>query len=63
MVTVFCTDDLVKNKQINCSTIVRELAKSIEGGGGGQDFFATAGGKNAAGLEEALQKGRNLELN
>jgi len=59
MVTVFATDDLVKDKGINCGNIVRELAKSIEGGGGGQAFFATAGGKKVEGLDEALEKGKS----
>ena len=60
MLAVFASDDLVKDRGINCSHIVRELAKSIEGGGGGQPFYATAGGKRAEGLNEALEQGKSL---
>jgi alanyl-tRNA synthetase len=49
------SDDLVKNG-LNASSIVREAAKNIQGGGGGQAYFATAGGKNTAGLEMALEE-------
>jgi alanyl-tRNA synthetase len=41
-------------------TIVREWAKEINGGGGGQAFYATAGGSNAAGMKSALEKARNF---
>ena len=46
--------------KFNASTLVRELAKEIQGGGGGQPFFATAGGKNVAGLGAAIGKAEEL---
>jgi alanyl-tRNA synthetase len=54
-ITLMLGDDLVK-KGLNASQVVREAAKHIEGSGGGQPFFATAGGKNCDGLNAALQK-------
>jgi len=56
MISVMISDNLVKDKGLNASTIIREAAKEIQGGGGGQPFYATAGGKNPAGLEKALAK-------
>ena len=58
--SVAISDDLVTEKQLNASQMVRELAKHIQGGGGGQAFFATAGGKNPSGLEAALAQARTL---
>ena len=55
-ITVMLSENLVKDKNLNASNIVRELAKEIQGGGGGQPFYATAGGKNAAGLPAVLNK-------
>lgn len=54
--TCVIAESLVTEKQLNASAIVRELAKEINGGGGGQAFFATAGGTDASGLERALTK-------
>jgi alanyl-tRNA synthetase len=42
-------------KGLNAGTLVREAAKAIQGGGGGQPHFATAGGKNTTGLSEAVK--------
>ncbi len=56
MLTCYISKELVALKNLNAGHVVRELGKYIQGGGGGQPFFATAGGKNVAGIEEALAK-------
>jgi alanyl-tRNA synthetase len=55
---VMISENLIKEKGFNAATIIRELAKEIQGGGGGQPHVATAGGKNPAGIEAALEKAR-----
>ena len=59
LLTVALTDDIVKDG-LNASQAVREAAKAIKGGGGGQPFFAQAGGKDASGLADAMGKLREL---
>lgn len=54
--TIMLSDNLVSEKGMNASAIIREIAKEINGGGGGQPFYATAGGKNPAGILKALEK-------
>ncbi len=56
MLSCYISKELVASKNLNASIVVRELGKFIQGGGGGQPFFATAGGKNIAGIDEALEK-------
>ena len=58
--SVAISEDLVDRKGLNAGQIIREIAKEIHGGGGGQAFFATAGGKNPKGLKNALAKTKNL---
>ncbi len=57
---VMLDDETAKTGALNAQTLVRELAKDIQGGGGGQPFFATAGGKNVAGLAAALARAEGL---
>jgi len=50
----------VKDKVLNAGQMVRELAKEIKGGGGGQPFFATAGGKDLSGLDQVVVKANEM---
>ena len=58
MVTI--SETLTKEKDLHAGNMVRELAKEIQGGGGGQAFFATAGGKDVEGLDAAIQKAESF---
>ena len=52
--SIIISDNLTKEKDLHAGNIIREVSKHIQGGGGGQPFFATAGGKNPAGLKDAM---------
>jgi alanyl-tRNA synthetase len=58
--TVILSKNIVEEKGLDAGKIVRELGKHIQGGGGGQAHFATAGGKNPAGIDEALTAAKEL---
>jgi alanyl-tRNA synthetase len=55
-ILVMVCDSLVREKNINATAIIKEIAGEINGGGGGQPFLASAGGKKPAGIESALRK-------
>jgi alanyl-tRNA synthetase len=57
---VILSDQLAKDGKINAVDLVRAIAKEIQGGGGGQPFFASAGGKNAQGLQKAIDMASEL---
>jgi alanyl-tRNA synthetase len=57
---VMLPDSLIQDRKLNAGQVVKELAKNIKGGGGGQPFFATAGGSDLSGLDAALAQGKAL---
>ncbi|GAB2981248.1 alanine--tRNA ligase [Mucilaginibacter puniceus] len=59
-ITVMIAENLVKDKGLHAGNIVKELAKEIKGGGGGQPFFATAGGSDLSGLDNVLVKAKSF---
>ena len=60
ILSCYVSKPLVESHDLNAGQIVRTLGKYIQGGGGGQPFFATAGGKNPAGIPEALKAAEGL---
>ncbi|MBR1941467.1 MAG: alanine--tRNA ligase [Bacteroidaceae bacterium] len=56
LLSVMISEDLVNERQLNAGKLVREAAKLIQGGGGGQPYYATAGGKNKDGIHAAVDK-------
>ncbi|PKQ65576.1 alanine--tRNA ligase [Labilibaculum filiforme] len=61
-ITIMFSDNLVKEYDLNAGAIIREAAKEIQGGGGGQPFFASAGGKDSKGLEKAIEVAKKMVL-
>ncbi len=59
-ISVIIDDELVKSKNLNAGTIIKDLAKEINGGGGGQPFYAQAGGSKLDGLQAAIEKANGL---
>lgn len=60
LLSIAFSEDLAKEKGWHAGNMVRELAKEIRGGGGGQPFFATAGGSDPSGLDKALSKAKEM---
>lgn len=60
MLSIIISDNLVAERKLHAGNLVKELAKEIQGGGGGQPFYATAGGNNVNGLEAALAKASTI---
>ncbi|MEA1878654.1 MAG: alanine--tRNA ligase [Bacteroidota bacterium] len=58
--SIMITDDLISKDALNAGKTIREAARLMQGGGGGQPFFATAGGKNPDGLDNAMDEAFNL---
>lgn len=56
MLSLIISDNLVKERQWNASEIIRKISRHIEGGGGGQAFYATAGGKKPDGVSQAIKE-------
>ena len=58
--TCLITEDLAAERDLNAGQVIRDLARHIQGGGGGQPFFATAGGKKVEGMADALAAARSV---
>jgi alanyl-tRNA synthetase len=56
MLTCYISKELATERGYDAGKVVRELGKLIHGGGGGQNFYATAGGKNPGGIPKVLEK-------
>ena len=59
-ISCFISKDIVEEKELDASEIVKELSQLIDGSGGGQSFFATAGGKNINGIKSVLSQSEKI---
>lgn len=59
-IAVIIDETVMKDKNLHAGNIVKELAREMKGGGGGQPYFATAGGSDLSGLDKAIEKGKSL---
>jgi alanyl-tRNA synthetase len=62
LLSIIISEDLVKAKNLHAGNLVKELAKAIKGGGGGQPFYATAGGTDVSGMDTVLRQAEELFL-
>lgn len=62
LLSIIISENLVKSKNLHAGNMVKELAKAIKGGGGGQPFYATAGGNDASGIDTVLRQAEELFL-
>lgn len=62
MLTAFCGNKVLNQTQFKAGDLIRQVAKHIQGGGGGQPFYATAGGKSIEGIDAALEEAKNSIL-
>jgi len=60
VISIYISKSVAAKHDLHAGNIIREIAKEIQGGGGGQPFFATAGGKNPSGLNNAILKAKNI---
>ncbi|HKK63841.1 MAG TPA: DHHA1 domain-containing protein, partial [Bacteroidales bacterium] len=60
LLVVMISENLVDSNGLNASEIIREISRNIKGGGGGQPFFATAGGKDPEGIDAAFRQAREI---
>ena len=60
LLSIMLSDDMVKDHDLNAGTIIREAARLIKGGGGGQPHYAQAGGKDVEGVTAAVDKAVEL---
>ena len=60
ILTLMLTDDLIQDKNMDASILIKSISTEIKGSGGGQSFFATAGGSYVDGIEAAIEKAKSF---